>query len=553
MQDHLPTKASLRNGRFVVESLYKRGGQALVYRGHDSESREPVIIKQNYDEQSWSGKGLRHEAELLAQLSHPSLPRVIDIFEEQGNTFLVMSYVPGRDLGELMRSRGREFTVAEVMGWGEQLLDILDYLQKHDAVILHRDINPKNIRLTPDNRLFLLDFGIAKRSYSKTLLVGGTPHFAPPEQLRDEGTDLRSDLYSLAATLYYLLTAVEPPDSLSRVSATLRSLPDPLVPAQVLNSQIPAHISQALSQAMSLEREDRPSNILALRRKLHDEDSDYEAEEENKTVVAQRRTVDAEATAVSGNARERDKSSKPIVIPFERAQGRDATPEVLRLLDALRHVPPIPDALIQALIEFMDSPPELRPSLLKRYAGLLNNHQDKSAHVVLNFIECLHADCYLEPDVKAQLRQQLGRLMAEKLLAGLSSGPDEERGNGLVAVEDLISQGKLSESKAQRKRLRMLLLWMTRGAIIATAIQVGFQLLAHQTLLDILFSGSGHRTLWANLFLCAYTIFLFALIRQLSGTRPPKNGYALWLAIPGLGYGLTLAAVLLQDLFALIG
>jgi serine/threonine protein kinase len=553
MQDPLPPKASLRNGRYIVESLYKRGGQALVYRGHDSETRETVIIKQNDDEQNWSRKGLRHEAELLAQLSHPSLPRVIDTFEEQGNTFLVMSYVPGRDLGELMRSRGREFTVAEVMGWAEQLLDILDYLQKHDAVILHRDINPKNIRLTPDNRLFLLDFGIAKRSYSKTLLVGGTPHFAPPEQLRDEGTDHRSDIYSLAATLYCLLTAVEPPDSLSRASATLKGLPDPLVPAQVLNSQIPAHISRALLQAMSLEREDRPFSILALRRKLRDEDKDYEEEEEIKTVVSQRRTVDAEATAVSGKELERDKSSKPIVIPFERAQGRDATPEALQLLDALRHVPPIPDDLIQTLIEFMDSPPELRPRLLKRYARLLNNRKADSAHVVLNFIDCLHADCYLEPNVKAQLRQQLGRLMAEKLLAGLSSSPDEERGNDLVAVEDMMSQEKLSESKAHRKRLRTLLIWITRGAIIATAIQVGFQLLTDQTLLDILLSSSGHRTLWANLFLCAYTVFLFALIRQLSGIRPPKNGYALWLALLGLGYGLTLAGVLLQDLFALIG
>lgn len=549
MQNQLPPKASLRRGRFIVESLYKKGGQALVYRGLDAESGQPVIIKQTDGEEPW----LRHEAELLSQLSHPSLPRVIDVFEEQGNTCLVMSFVPGRDFSELMRNRGGAFSVAEVMGWTEQLLDILDYLQKHEDLIVHRDINPKNIRLAPDNRIFLLDFGISKRAYSKTLLVGGTPHYAPPEQLKDEGTDHRSDIYSLAATLYYLLTAVEPPDALSREAAILKGLSDPLVPAHELNHQVPRHLARALSQAMSLDRERRPLNSLTLRSRLLDQEGpEAGQEEDDRTVVAERYEVD-ETTPVRGRAGGLDKRPNPIVVPLGGAHGRDATPEALTLLDNLNHARAVPSELVQILIELMDSRPDSRSGLLKNYSTVIEKHKGAESRAALNLIKLLRDNCLLEPTVKAELRQRLGRVMAGEMLAGLSPGFDGSLEHKFDAAEVLLEPENPDQRKAHRGRLRSMLVWIARGAILATLVHVGLLLFAgRRTLVDALLLGSARSVIWAMLFLFAYTGLLFILVRRLSRIRAAEKNYDLLLAVIGLGYGLTLAGVFLHALSALI-
>src|ERR1044071_4887392 len=133
MQDHPPHNRPLRGGRFTVGPVYKKGGQALVYKGYDLERNQQVVIKQTSSDQTWAHQALQQEAELLARLSHPSLPQVIDNFVEQENYYLVMQYVPGADLSELLKEADGPLPLRRVLDWAEQLLDILEYLQEQNA------------------------------------------------------------------------------------------------------------------------------------------------------------------------------------------------------------------------------------------------------------------------------------------------------------------------------------------------------------------------------------------------------------------------------------
>jgi tetratricopeptide (TPR) repeat protein len=212
---------------------------------------------------------------LLANLNHPALPRVTDYFSEGDAEFLVMQFIPGHDLADLMTIRERPFSVKQVLSWGESLLDALDELHNRKPPIIHRDIKPANLKLTPTGRIILLDFGLAKGSAGQmsTLKLdqsgysvhGYTKHYAPLEQIRNAGTDSRSDLYSLGATLWSLLTAKLPPDALLRAAEKAERRQDPLRDAHELNSEVPPEVSSVLRRAMSLNRSHRPQTAAVMK------------------------------------------------------------------------------------------------------------------------------------------------------------------------------------------------------------------------------------------------------------------------------------------------
>ena len=166
----------------------------------------------------------RLESSLLARLDHPNLPKVSDYFAEGTREYLVMDFVEGRDLQEILQEAQRRndfLSETVVLGWAAQLLDALEYMHEQNPPVLHRDIKPSNIKLTPRGVIKLVDFGLVKvlhvdETRTVTVLQGrGTVAYTPLEQYGgDSGyTDCRSDLYSLAATLYHLLAGIPPVDA----------------------------------------------------------------------------------------------------------------------------------------------------------------------------------------------------------------------------------------------------------------------------------------------------------------------------------------------------
>ena len=148
--------------RYRILQAIKSGGAGQVYQAFDQRLQVQVAIKQLMAEHM--AQAFVREAQLLAHLQHPALPRVSDYFSEAGADFVVMDFIPGPDLSDLIRQHGAPFAPADVVDWGVQLLDALEYLHTHTPPILHRDIKPHNLKLTANKRLMLLDFGLAKGS-----------------------------------------------------------------------------------------------------------------------------------------------------------------------------------------------------------------------------------------------------------------------------------------------------------------------------------------------------------------------------------------------------
>jgi serine/threonine-protein kinase len=212
------------------------------------------------------------EASILAQLDHPNLPKVSDYFSEDGREYLVMDFVPGKDLKQLLDENNGPFEDEVVMTWAEQIIDALAYLHRQDPPVLHRDIKPANIKLTPDNRIKLVDFGLVKLMAPDdlrtiTVVQGrGTALYTPLEQYGgDSGhTDARTDIYALGATFYHLLSNFPPPNAKARFLN-----PRILQPLNQLIEDIPTHISEAVDWAMEMHPDERPSTIEQLRQALH--------------------------------------------------------------------------------------------------------------------------------------------------------------------------------------------------------------------------------------------------------------------------------------------
>jgi hypothetical protein len=250
-----------------------------VYEAVDQRLDTTVALKETLFADERLRKQFEREARLLARLHHPALPRVSDHFSEGDGQFLVMQYIPGDDLSEKINRKRGPFPSDQVLTWADQLLDALDYLHTQDPQIVHRDIKPQNLKLTPRGQIILLDFGLAKgqageisRVTTAASIFGYTPNYAPLEQIQGLGTDARSDLYALGATIYHLMTGVKPPDALTRAAAVVNGQPDPLVLASVANPSVPPATDQVLAKAMAQNRDQRYSSAADMRKDLHTAD-----------------------------------------------------------------------------------------------------------------------------------------------------------------------------------------------------------------------------------------------------------------------------------------
>lgn len=260
---------SILQRRYRIEDLVGRGGMSAVYRATDLHLDALVAIKHRHGAEAVLGEAFEREAQLLATLRHPVLPKVTDYFIEDGGQYLVMEYVPGDDLATLQLRQGEPFAVDQVLAWADQLLDALAYLHSHQPPVLHCDIKPANLKPTPQGRIALLDFGLARRRLDAvSRLTGYTLTFASPEQIGGAPLTGRSDLYALAATLHDLLTARPIPGAVRRLAAAEAGEPDPLQPPGELDSTVPVAVSLVLARALALDPERRPANAEAMRELL---------------------------------------------------------------------------------------------------------------------------------------------------------------------------------------------------------------------------------------------------------------------------------------------
>jgi len=259
-------------GRYRIIRQLGQGGMGAVYEALDDRLDTTVALKETLFTDEKLRKQFEREARLLARMHHPALPRVSDHFNEADGQFLVMQYIAGEDLSVMLAQKSGPFPQSEVLRWADQLCDALDYLHTQDPQIIHRDIKPQNLKLTARGQIVLLDFGLAKGSAGQMSVVttsasifGYTPNYAPLEQVQGLGTDPRSDIYALAATLFHLMTNVKPPDALSRASAIVNGLPDPLPLANQVTAQVGPAVAAVLSKGMSQKRDNRFSSANEMR------------------------------------------------------------------------------------------------------------------------------------------------------------------------------------------------------------------------------------------------------------------------------------------------
>ncbi len=272
------TAGTLIQERYHIDKLIARGGMGAVYKATDQKTGKVVAIKQSLVKDQKLRKAFEREARMLARLRHNVLPMVSHHFVEDTGQFLVMQYIPGEDLGTIIERQAKKFlspgAIPWVLNWADQLLDALAYLHGQEYPVIHRDIKPQNLKITAQGQIKLLDFGLAKSASDHTLrsavqsVRGYTPQYASLEQIQGTGTEPCSDLYSLAATLYHLLTGSPPIDALERVSATLSGKSDPLRPPHEINPHVPHSTSLVLMQAMEQEKEHRFASATAMRTAL---------------------------------------------------------------------------------------------------------------------------------------------------------------------------------------------------------------------------------------------------------------------------------------------
>ncbi|MFL6229179.1 MAG: protein kinase domain-containing protein [Pyrinomonadaceae bacterium] len=263
---------TLLQNRYRLDRQIGRGGMGAVYVATDERFGSTVAVKETLFDDPVLRKAFEREAHLLNRLRHASLPKVSDHFTEGEGQFLVMEFIEGQDLSALLEQRGAPFPVADVLGWADELLDALDYLHTHEPQIVHRDIKPQNLKLTPRGQIILLDFGLAKGALKQTCdataaasVFGYSRHYARLEQIQGAGTDPRSDLYSLAATLYHFLTGAAPVDALTRATAAVNNQPDPLRPAHRANAQVPEAVSHIIQRGMAQKSAQRPQTAREMR------------------------------------------------------------------------------------------------------------------------------------------------------------------------------------------------------------------------------------------------------------------------------------------------
>jgi serine/threonine protein kinase len=265
--------------RFVLKCELKRGGMGVVFEAFDTVLKSHVAIKVNLRPEPEMRTAFEREAQLLANLRDPSLPRCLDLQTAGSVQFLIMDLIEGDDLSAVMAKRPKALgplPAETVLEWARQSLHALDYL--HSLGVRHRDLKPSNFKVK-DGRIYLLDLGLAYGQTEEMNTISRdeydwgchSPGYSPPEQFQREQARPASDLYSLAATLYKLLTTHTPPEAEKRVRCVERGEADPLKDISLYNPDLDEHVSLEINRALSLDVKRRPQSAREMERMMFPE------------------------------------------------------------------------------------------------------------------------------------------------------------------------------------------------------------------------------------------------------------------------------------------
>jgi serine/threonine protein kinase len=272
-EEALPLGTEVR-GRYRTLTTVGRGGVGTVYKVADVLYGNTYALKELANPSHSARKQFENEAQWLEGLNHNNIPKVREFFEWEGRVYLVMDFVDGENLEQMLaRQGGRPLPEAQVIAWTLPICDALHYLHSQQPPILHRDVKPANIIVTPTGHPVLVDLGIAKEHLPGAGLTAtfvkkaGTEGYAPPEQYIAAGkTGPWSDVYGMGATLYELLTGTVPPTAVERVA-----LDSPMLRPRTLNASISAYADEAVTRALALRPADRFQSMLDLARALRGE------------------------------------------------------------------------------------------------------------------------------------------------------------------------------------------------------------------------------------------------------------------------------------------
>lgn len=248
------TANQLVSGRYRIKSLIGSGGMANVYKAYDEESQRIVALKVLKDEHRGDMEFVRRferEAQAVLMLSHENIVRSYDVGEDDGVSYIVLEYVEGKTLKEIIKEEG-PLSPKTAVNYACQVLDALSHA--HERGIIHRDVKPQNVIITPRGKAKLTDFGIARdaaattRTFAGTNVIGSV-HYISPEQARGDNATAGSDIYSCAIMLYEMLTGSVPFSGDNSVAVALKHLQEEIIPPIQVNSKIPRALSDVVVKA----------------------------------------------------------------------------------------------------------------------------------------------------------------------------------------------------------------------------------------------------------------------------------------------------------------
>ena len=258
-------KGELVNDRYEIEKLIGEGGMANVYLAKDTILDRKVAVKVLRGDLAGDEKFVRRfqrEALAASSLSHPNIVEIYDVGEDNGNFYIVMEYIDGKTLKQLIKKRG-VLTLPETIDIMMQLLDAL--ATAHDSYIIHRDIKPQNIMIKDSGLVKITDFGIAmalnSAQLTQTNSVMGSVHYLPPEQASGKGSTIRSDIYSLGILMFEMLTGRVPFKGDSAVEIALKHMKEPLPSVREINPVVPQSVENIILKAAAKNPKNRYKDV----------------------------------------------------------------------------------------------------------------------------------------------------------------------------------------------------------------------------------------------------------------------------------------------------